>query len=249
MPKVGGNHQAKRSEPRQLVNRWSRRRSLHAVAWIIRLLVAPALHQFGERFVAACGQRNPNCREQIAVSAFALEALAFETKGAAGVRIRRDREFDRTVECRHPDFAAEYGFIECDRQIKPQVGPIRLEQLMWRDIHRDQRVARPPTRPRPSLPFQPDLLAIGDTGRNLDLDLLARRQGDARLRTFGGLGQTDRDRGLQVLPGRRRAEVLRLELSAAAGATRTAAGGAAEHAAQKILETAAAEAAAGRALE
>ncbi len=90
-----------------------------------------------------------------------------------------------------------------------------------------------------ALPFQPDGLAVGEAGRNLDLDLLAGRQMHAPRRAGCNLRQRDGDRAGDVAALGRSAEFLRLELRTPAGA----AGRAAEHVLEDIVD-AAAEAAA-----
>src|SRR6185437_7931807 len=120
-----------------------------------------------------------------------------------------------------------------------------------RHVHRDQRIAELAGIARPSLPFQPDLLTVGDAGGYLYFDLLAGRQMHARLGALRCIGKADGQRRMQILAGRRRAEILRLESSAIETARARAGAGraAAEHAAQQILESAARSAAAAGALE
>ena len=75
---------------------------------------------------------------------------------------------------------------------------------------------RPPGAGQP-LALEPDLLALGETGRDLDLDLLAGRQLHALLHALGGLRQRDGERRRDIAAGRG-AEILRLEMDAGAGA-------------------------------
>src|SRR6185503_7340468 len=217
--------------------------SLHVAARVVGFLVAPGLHQRLELLVGALRQHYAHGGEQIAGAVFGFDPLALEAEGAAGTGAGGNRQIDRAIERRHPDFAAEHGFVQRHRQIEPQIGAVRLEQRMRRDINHDQRVAGFAGGARPALPFQADGLAAGDAGRDLDLDVLAGRQMHARLAAARGFRQRDGERGLQVLAGRRLSEFLRLELGAEAAAAR-AARCAAEHAAQQILEAAAAKTAA-----
>ena len=95
-------------------------------------------------------------------------------------------------------------------------------------------------RARVALPLEPDLLAVGEAGRNLDLDLLAGRQVHAARAALGRLGERDGDIRGDVLPAARspRAEVVVVEPLRAAPAA------AAEHVLEDLVD--AAEAAAAR---
>src|ERR1700688_2299079 len=105
---------------------------------------------------------------------------------------------------------------------------------MRRDIDGDQRVAGFAGRARPALAFESDLLAAHEPGRNLYLDVLAGRKVHAGLGAFGGFGEADRQRRMQILAGAGRGEFLPLGLRSKSA--RTAAPRAAEPVAQDILE-------------
>src|SRR5205807_8433832 len=109
---------------------------------------------------------------------------------------------------------------------------------MWRDADGDEHVAGPMARRGLALPLQPDLLARGDAGRNLDVELLAVRQPHAFFGALHGVFQRDRQRRIdvEVEPDAAGVEFK----GSTAAATRSAA---AEHAAEDLLKTAAAGAA------
>ena len=89
-----------------------------------------------------------------------------------------------------------------------------------------------------ALPLQPDLLAGGDAGRNLDVELLAGRQPDALLAALDRLLQRHRhgDVEIEVEPRSRRCRIRSLPPAAGRAAARRAA----EHAVEDVLEAAAA---------
>src|ERR1700716_253749 len=89
-----------------------------------------------------------------------------------------------------------------------------------------------------ALPLQPDLLAGRDAGGNLDIEFLAGRQPDALLRALDGLFQRHRHGDAEIEIDRDPAGI-ELESTARAG-PRAARRGAAEHAVENVLETAAA---------
>src|SRR5207302_10543124 len=107
-------------------------------------------------------------------------------------------------------------------------------QRVGGDRDRDGRFADR-SRPGQALPFEPDLLAIGETRRNLDVHLLAVRQVHAPRAAFRGFDERDGHRHRDVAAAGRRAEIIRLELRIEAGAP---AGGSAEHALEYVLEAA-----------
>jgi hypothetical protein len=96
-----------------------------------------------------------------------------------------------------------------------------------------------------ALPLQADLLTCGNAGRNLDVELLARRQPDALLRAFDRLLQRNHhgDGEIEVESD---AAGIKFEMAAAAR-TRArpcaTAGRAAEHAVEDVLKPAGAGAA------
>ncbi len=94
----------------------------------------------------------------------------------------------------------------------------------------DQNVANS-TRTGQSLPLEADLLALAEPGRNLDIDLLSGRQVHASGRAFGGFGERDHDFSRHIVAGG--LHILRRETGASPPA---AAGRAAEHAAEHIVE-------------
>src|SRR5262249_45158408 len=106
---------------------------------------------------------------------------------------------------------------------------------MRRDVDRDQSITGFAGRVRPALPFQPDLLTARNSGGNLDLDVLARRQVHPRRRTLRRVRKCDRQRSVPVLPCTgRRTEIFIFILRTI---TTRRASAAAKHSAQKILET------------
>src|SRR6185295_7696834 len=106
----------------------------------------------------------------------------------------------------------------------------------------DQRVARSTAGTRKSLPLQPDGLAVGETGRDFGVDLLAGRQMNAPRRAGQNLRQRDGDCTGDVAARRSATEILLLELlRPAAGA-----GCAAEHFLENIVDAATAESARAR---
>src|SRR5450432_2845531 len=93
-----------------------------------------------------------------------------------------------------------------------------------------------------ALPLQPALLARGNAGGNLDIELLAGRQPDALVHALDRLFKRHRH-GDGKIEIERDAAAIELE-GGAAGAGPRAARRAAEHAVEDVLETAAAGAAA-----
>src|SRR5262249_8334881 len=91
-----------------------------------------------------------------------------------------------------------------------------------------------PARTGKALAAEPDLLAVGESCRNLDLELFAGRQLHPARRAFGSLRQRDRCRGGDIAAVRR-CEVLLLELEPA---TRATAAGAGKDVPQDVLEAA-----------
>src|SRR5205814_2359394 len=66
--------------------------------------------------------------------------------------------------------------IERDRKLEPQIGAIAFEQGMRSNGDRDQEITGAAMGAGCALPFQSDLLAVGEAGRNLDLDFAPGRQ-------------------------------------------------------------------------
>src|SRR5205085_8132534 len=108
-------------------------------------------------------------------------------------------------------------FVKRHRKFNAQVVALALKQMMWRDRDRDQHVAGLAARHGEPLPFQPDLLAVGEAGRDLDLKLLAGRKLDAPRRTLGRFLKSDRCRRGDIA-ARRLRDFFLLELEAAATA-------------------------------
>src|SRR5882757_5983026 len=88
-----------------------------------------------------------------------------------------------------------------------------------------------------ALPLQPDLLARGDTGGNLDVEFLARRQPDALLHALDRFFQRHRHGDGKIEIDREPAAIERE--GGGAGTGTRAARRAAEHAVEDVLETAA----------
>src|SRR5262245_3579436 len=211
---------------------------------MVRLAVPPLPHQRLELGVAAFGQHDAHGGEQVAGAILGGKALALEPEGAARIGAGRDRQIDSAVERGHAYLAAEHRLIERDRKLEPQVRALAGELRMRRDSDRDQHVAGAAAGPGEPLPFEPDSLALGEPGRDLDLDLLAGGELHALRHALGGLRQGDGERGRDVVAA---ADVLPVEIETAAHAP--AAGGAAERLLEQLLEAAAeaAKAAAGAA--
>src|ERR1700757_2805357 len=114
---------------------------------------------------------------------------------------------------------------------------------MRRDVDGDQRITSSPAGTRPALTLQADLLAAGDPGRDLDLDIFACGKVDAGLGALRRVGKRDRQRCMQVLPRAGRClKILCLELRAETA--RTAAATCAKHSPQEIFKARAADTAA-----
>src|ERR1700722_18093356 len=110
---------------------------------------------------------------------------------------------------------------------------------MRRDAHGDQEIAGRMAGRGLALPLQPDLLAGGNAGGNLDIELLAGRQPDALLDALDRLFQRHRH-GDGKIEIERDAAGIEFEGGAARAGTLPPPCGAAEHAVEDILETAAA---------
>src|SRR4051794_2027441 len=107
---------------------------------------------------------------------------------------------------------------------------------MRRDLDRNQYVAGRAAAGRGhALPPQPDLLAVLDSGRNLELDLFADRQVEPARAAMRGLVQGDGRRRGHVLAAQGRANVFGLKACA-----RPTTPAHAEHLAQDVLEARAA---------
>src|SRR6202165_1964569 len=213
-------------------------RSNKIAARIVRVSVAPVLHQRLEFGIVPVRQHDAGGDEQIADSAGRLrQPLALEAKGPAARGILRYRQFDRAAQDRHANLAAEHRFIQRDRQIDAQIAAVDLEERMRHDTDRDQEIAGGMAGRGLALPFQPDLLSGGDAGGNLDIEFFAARQPDALLPALDRLFQRHRHGDVKVeIEG----DSAGIELEGAAGAgPRAARRGAAEHAVEDVLETAA----------
>src|SRR5439155_12703457 len=125
-------------------------------------------------------------------------SLALQAKVAAARGVLRYRQLDRAAERRHANLAAEHGFIQRDRQIDAKVAAVDFEEWMWRDIDRNQEIARAVAGRRLALPLQPDLLTRRYTGGNLDIELLAGRQPDAFLHALDRFFQRHRHGDAQI---------------------------------------------------
>src|SRR6185437_2746214 len=110
------------------------------------------------------------------------------------------------------------------------------------NVHGDQKIARRVALHSLTLPAQSDLLALGDPGGDLDVELLTGRQPDALLASPDSLLQRHRhgDVDVQVEPD---AAGLELERARPPGSAARAAAGIGEHAVEDVLEPAATHAA------
>src|ERR1700722_1724147 len=174
----------------------------HRLARIVRLFVPPASHQAEEVGIGVRRQHDAQRRQQIAMATLAggWQSLAAQAQDAPAARALRNGEFDLAVQCRRANLAAERGFIKRDRQIKPQIAPLDLEQMMRRVADGHQSIAgRAVSKPRLALAAQADLLAFLDADRNGDVERLAGWQGHARRSTGGRHGERNRRGGDDVL--------------------------------------------------
>src|SRR5262245_5404568 len=214
----------------------------HVLARIVGLVLAPLAHQLFELAVLVVGQHDAHAGVEIAAAALGRQALPFETERAAGAGAGRNRKLDGAIERRHAHLAAEHRLIQRDRHFDAQVGAIRLEIGMGRDIDRDQRVAgRTAAKAGIPLPLETNLLAVSEAGRNLDLDLLAVGKVDATRPALGGFRQRDGDLNPDILAAAARGEILELEIRASAARML------AEHALENVVDAAKAAGPAGRA--
>src|SRR5258708_34467436 len=150
--------------------------SAEIAARIIRMRVAPFLHQGFELGVVAVGQHDPRGDEEITGRASRLrQPLALQAKNPPARGVLGYRQFDRATKRRHPNLAAEHGLIKRDGKIDAQIAAIELEKGVWRNVDRNEEIARPMSGRGLALPFQPNLLASGDTGGHLGLELLCAR--------------------------------------------------------------------------
>src|SRR5262249_52401463 len=149
----------------------------------------------------------------------------------------RDRKLHRIAERGHPDLAAQHRLIERDGQIDPDVGTLDLEERMGCDADGDQEIAGRMALGGLALSPQPNLLALGDPGRNLDVALLAVRRPAALRATLARFSQRNGhgDVDVEVEPDPAGVE---LELRTAAGSGARAARRTAEHAVEDVLERA-----------
>src|SRR5438045_2449053 len=103
---------------------------------------------------------------------------------------------------------------------------------MGSDGHCNEHIACRTTAGRGhALAAQPDLLAVLNAGRDLELDLFADRQLDAARAAMGGFIQRDGCSRGDILPAHRRADIVRLE-----GCARSTAAAHPEHLTQDVLE-------------
>src|SRR6476620_1171081 len=205
--------------------------------------VAPLLHQLLEFSVVPVGQDNLGGDEQITSATGLRQPLALEAEGATARGVFRDRQFDRAAQRRHANLAAEHRFVKGDRQFDLEIAAVDLEEGMRRDVDGDQQVARAVARRGFALPLQPDLLAVGDDGWNLDVELLAGRQADALVRALDRLLQRHRHGNVEIEIEPDAAGIEFKLAAAGARATRRTA----EHAVQDFFKVAAAHAAGPRA--
>ena len=134
--------------------------SFHILARIVGLASRAILHQLLELVVARrSGSTMRTVASRSPAPLLALRPLPLRRNVRPELVPAGIAKFDRAVERRHAHLAAEHRLIKRDRQIEPQVGAIRLEQRMRRDVDRDQRIARLAGCARPALTLQPDLLA------------------------------------------------------------------------------------------
>src|SRR5262249_7219122 len=152
------------------------RYSINPFAWIVRLAVAPFAHELVELGIASFRQHHPNGRQEVALALARREPPAPEPEDAPRIGSGRYCELDRAVKRRHAHFPAKHRFIERDGKLETQISALAFEQRMGSDGDRDQEVAGTPTSAGCTLPFQTDLLAVGETGRNLHLDFTPGRQ-------------------------------------------------------------------------
>src|SRR5262249_53447859 len=117
-----------------------------------------------------------------------------------------------------------------DRDIDTQVIAVTHEVGMLRYFDGDQNVAYAAWT-RQSLPLKADLLALAESGRNLDIDLLAGGQSHAPGRALSGFGERNGNLGRHIVAGR-----LHLFGRNARVDPPAAARSASEHAVEQIIE-------------
>src|SRR5262249_59693523 len=125
-----------------------------------------------------------------------------------------------------------------------QIRALGLEIGMRRHVDGDQRVAGRASAGGIALAFEPDLLAIAQAGRDLDLDLLAVGQVHAACAALGRLRQRDGDLRIDVLAAHARREILELRPDVRASPTSVVA----EHVLEDFVDAAEAASAARAAL-
>src|SRR5262249_4213199 len=139
-------------------------------------------------------------------------AAAAQPQALAALTSRRHLELYPSLERRHRDGGAPNGLHDRDGHVHHEVLALALEPRRRAHVHDEVEVARLATVVA-GAPFSgdPDAGAVGDAGRNLDVELLARldRSGaaargtgappDAPRAVAGGAGRgpPDRDRGLR----------------------------------------------------
>src|SRR5262249_37447725 len=148
---------------------------------------------------------------------------------------------------RHPHLADNDRFGERDRKSEAQVGALALEQRVGRKRDGNQQIPGAPAAAREPLALEPDLLAIANSLRDLDLDVLAVRKLHALLGSLGGFRERDCQRGRDVVARRGEILLFRRETArppAAGPAAASTAAEVSEHVLEDVLDAAmAAEAA------
>ena len=119
-------------------------------------------------------QHDPSRGEEVATTFLRGKAFALEAERAAAAGPGRDGDLNGLVEGRHAHLGAECGLVKRDRQIEPDVGALERENPVRRDGDGDQQIAGAPL-PGHALATEPDLLAVGYPGGNLDFHVLAGR--------------------------------------------------------------------------
>src|SRR5262249_57043566 len=118
-------------------------------------------------------------REQIAVAAAARQAFSLEAERATGIDAGRNGKLDRPTKGRNADLRAKNRLVERDGQLEAQVGAFGLEQRMRCDRDADHGIARRAALAGQALTLEPDLLAVSQSRRDPDIDVLPGRQPQA----------------------------------------------------------------------
>src|SRR5690606_33427361 len=207
-------------------------RLLHRVfcPHVVPVRLGPALDQLLQRGVRLLRQHDLELHILVAAlaggSPLEREAAALQAQVGARAGALRNRHRDHAVDRRHRDLGAEYGLVQGHRQFEMHVVVLPREKGMRLDTDLDQRIARLAAIDAGiALVAQPDLLTVGETGRNGDVELLAVGHGEAPLGAAGSVHEGDLQAEAAVGAALRHG-----------GAARAGTGTAAAHLAENLVE-------------